>query len=114
MEIGIPPERSTHNHNLPASLSSFIGREQELREIHQRLREHRLVTLTGSGGTGKTRLVLEAAVGELNHFADVLDGQTAPATGPRDSLRALRLADAAEQSLKSGSPVNLEGTFGNA
>ena len=33
MEIGIPPERSTHNHNLPASVSSFIGREQELREI---------------------------------------------------------------------------------
>ena len=64
------PERSIHNHNLPASVSSFIGREQELREIHQRLREHRLVTLTGSGGTGKTRLALEAAVGELNHFAD--------------------------------------------
>jgi myo-inositol 2-dehydrogenase/D-chiro-inositol 1-dehydrogenase len=51
---------------------------------------------------------------ELSHFADVLDGQTALATGPRDSLRALRLADAAEQSLKSGSPVNLEGAFGDA
>jgi myo-inositol 2-dehydrogenase/D-chiro-inositol 1-dehydrogenase len=51
---------------------------------------------------------------ELSHFADVLDGQTAPATGPRDSLRALRLADAAERSLKSGSPVNLEGAFGDA
>jgi len=51
---------------------------------------------------------------ELNHFADVLDGRTAPATGPRDSLRALRLADAAEESLKSGSPVKLEGVFGDA
>lgn len=66
----MPPQGSTHNHNLPASLSSFIGREQELREIRQRLGEHRLMTLTGTGGTGKTRLAVEAAVGELDQFAD--------------------------------------------
>jgi len=51
---------------------------------------------------------------ELDHFADVLEGRTMPATGPRDSLRALRLADAAERSLKGASPVNLEGVFGDA
>jgi non-specific serine/threonine protein kinase len=66
----MPSERSTYNHNLPASVSSFIGREQELREIGQRLREHRLVTLTGTGGTGKTRVAIEAAAGELDQFAD--------------------------------------------
>jgi predicted ATPase/DNA-binding CsgD family transcriptional regulator len=66
----MPPERSIHKQNLPASVSSFIGREQELREIGQRLREHRLVTLTGTGGTGKTRLALQAATGELDQFAD--------------------------------------------
>jgi len=44
---------------------------------------------------------------ELDHFADVLDGLTTPATGPRDSLRALRLADAAERSLRSSAPVLL-------
>ncbi len=63
-------ERSTRKHNLPAPASSFIGREQELREIRQRLTEHRLLTLTGAGGTGKTRLALQAATAELEHFAD--------------------------------------------
>jgi myo-inositol 2-dehydrogenase/D-chiro-inositol 1-dehydrogenase len=46
---------------------------------------------------------------ELDHFADVLDGNALPSTGPRDTLRALRLADAAEQSFKTGAPVRLEG-----
>jgi myo-inositol 2-dehydrogenase/D-chiro-inositol 1-dehydrogenase len=51
---------------------------------------------------------------ELDHFADTLEGLNPPATGPRDSLRALRLADAAERSLKSGQPVDLEREFGDA
>jgi Phage integrase family/AAA domain len=63
-------ERSTGKHNLPAPVSSFIGREQELREIRQRLTEHRLLTLTGAGGTGKTRLALQAATAERERFAD--------------------------------------------
>jgi myo-inositol 2-dehydrogenase/D-chiro-inositol 1-dehydrogenase len=44
---------------------------------------------------------------ELDHFADVLEGLATPATGPRESLKALRLADAAEQSLESGASVAL-------
>jgi non-specific serine/threonine protein kinase len=51
-------------------LSSFVGREQELRELQQRLGQYRLVTLTGTGGTGKTRLALEAAAAEVERFAD--------------------------------------------
>lgn len=47
--------------NLPAPISSFIGRAVELEEIARLLRRHRLVTLTGSGGVGKTRLALCAA-----------------------------------------------------
>jgi predicted ATPase/class 3 adenylate cyclase len=50
--------------NLPATVTSFIGRERELGEVRRLVRESRLVTLTGSGGTGKTRLALEVA-GEL-------------------------------------------------
>ncbi len=47
--------------NLPAQLTSFIGREKESAEIKQLLASHRLVTLTGPGGTGKTRLALHVA-----------------------------------------------------
>ena len=56
----------------------------------------------------------EAYRAELNHFADVLDGIVPPSTGPLDTLRALRLADAAERSFKSGAPVRLEGELGRA
>ena len=54
--------------NLPAQLTAFIGRENEIAEVRQELDEHRLVTLTGSGGTGKTRLALEVAAGLLDRF----------------------------------------------
>ena len=56
----------------------------------------------------------EAYLAELDHFADVLDGKASPSTGPRDSLRALRLADAADRSFKSDAPVRLEGELGGA
>lgn len=51
---------------------------------------------------------------ELDHFADVLDGIATPSTGPHDSLRALRLADAAERSLRNGAPVRLKGELNSA
>jgi predicted ATPase/DNA-binding SARP family transcriptional activator len=48
-------------HNLPAALADIVGRERELTDLERLLREHRLVTVTGLGGTGKTRLALEVA-----------------------------------------------------
>jgi len=48
-------------HNLPAQLSSFIGREKEIAQVQQKLAECRLVTLTGAGGVGKTRLAIQVA-----------------------------------------------------
>lgn len=53
----------TQRHNLPVALSSFIGRERHIQEAIQRLTHTRLLTLTGTGGAGKTRLSLR--VGEL-------------------------------------------------
>ena len=47
--------------NLPRALNRFIGRARELREVKERLAEARLLTLLGPGGTGKTRLALQAA-----------------------------------------------------
>jgi non-specific serine/threonine protein kinase len=57
-------------HNLPNQLTSFIGREKEITEVKQHLLKVRLVTLTGPGGCGKTRLALQAASGLLDDFRD--------------------------------------------
>jgi len=56
--------------NLPQQLTSLIGREADLAEIKARLRDHRLVTLTGSGGVGKTRLSIEAGRSLLDRYLD--------------------------------------------
>jgi transcriptional regulator with XRE-family HTH domain len=55
-------------HNLPLQLTSFVGREQELAEIRRLLGSTRLLTLTGTGGTGKTRLALQVAAGLQGHY----------------------------------------------
>ena len=61
-----PPARG----NLPAPLTSFVGREQDLARVEELLGRARLVTLTGTGGTGKTRLALEAGARMTGRFAD--------------------------------------------
>ena len=56
--------------NLPQHLTGLIGREAELAEVKARLTGHRLVTLTGTGGVGKTRLAVEAGSGVLDRYPD--------------------------------------------
>jgi predicted ATPase/class 3 adenylate cyclase len=56
------------SHNLPTQLTSFIGREKEIAEIKSLIHSERLVTLTGSGGTGKTRLSQEMGTQLLTNF----------------------------------------------
>ena len=62
------PERPPHN--LPSELSSFVGREKELPEVRRLLENNRLLTLTGSGGCGKSRLALAAASELVERFED--------------------------------------------
>ena len=56
--------------NLPAELTSFVGRRGELAEVRRLLAASRLVTLTGPGGVGKTRLAVRAAAGLRRAFRD--------------------------------------------
>ena len=71
LQAEFPPLRSLGHpalqNNLPAQLATFIGRDGELSEVRALVRSCRLVTLTGAGGSGKTRLCLQAA-------AELLDG----------------------------------------
>ena len=63
-----PAERATQpKHNLPAPLTSFVGRRRELDEVTNLLEQSRLLTLTGPAGTGKTRLALQIEVLALRH-----------------------------------------------
>ena len=64
LPITFPPiggKRETASGNLPANLSSFLGRERELEELARMAIESRLLTLVGPGGIGKTRLAIEFA-----------------------------------------------------
>jgi predicted ATPase len=56
--------------NLPVQLSSFVGRERDMREIERLLGRSRAVTLTGPGGAGKTRLAIEAAASQISAYQD--------------------------------------------
>jgi predicted ATPase/DNA-binding SARP family transcriptional activator len=66
----VPAAAPAMRHNLPAPLTSFLGREQDLVRLERLLDQARLVTLTGTAGTGKTRLALEAGARVAGRFRD--------------------------------------------
>jgi class 3 adenylate cyclase len=73
LPTSFPPidgKRETADGNLPANLSSFIGRERELDDLVRMTHESRLLTLVGPGGIGKTRLAIEFARSLENSFPD--------------------------------------------
>ena len=90
--------------SLPARVSSFIGREAELAEVRALLGGSRLVTLTGAGGAGKTRLGLQVAAGLADDAGDgVWFADLAPLQDP--DLVAVTVADVLGVRLEPGLPV---------
>ncbi|MFL6206131.1 MAG: ATP-binding protein [Acidimicrobiales bacterium] len=102
------PQRSRAP-SLPAPTSSFLGRESELADLHRLLGEEgvRLVTLTGPGGTGKTRLAVETATQEVSRFDDGVQFLDLSAERePDDAFAALVRALGLDASTE-GSPLDV-------
>jgi predicted ATPase len=72
LAIEYPPlvSLSRPHHNLPSPLTTFVGRKTDLLRLSQRVQDTRLVTLTGSGGVGKSRLAIETAWQVVDVFTD--------------------------------------------
>lgn len=102
-ELGneFPPLRTSSSvaaHNLPAQLTSFVGRQAEIVSLRAALTVNRLVTLTGTGGVGKTRLAVQVGAAMADEFSDgVWYVDLAPITAaevvPVTVARALGLPD---------------------
>jgi predicted ATPase/DNA-binding SARP family transcriptional activator len=61
---------SPRTDNLPRQVNSFVGRQEALNEVRRLLQDHRLVTLTGPGGIGKTRLAVQTGVSLVDQYPD--------------------------------------------
>jgi predicted ATPase/class 3 adenylate cyclase len=101
LPAGFPPLRSLGSpalpNNLPSQLSAFIGRDREVAEVRALVESSRLVTLTGAGGCGKTRLGLQVAAELLDGSGDGVWLVELAAVTDQDAVavaisRALRLA----------------------
>ena len=100
LRVQFPPLQSLDARptNLPAALTSFVGREAELAELAEVIDRHRFVTLTGAGGTGKTRLAAEASGEGSEAYPDgvwwvELAAVTGPGLVPGAVMSALGLED---------------------
>lgn len=94
-----------HPNNLPYVATTFIGRDYEKAELRSLLHEHRLITLTGAGGLGKTRLALEIAADLLDQFPDgvwmaALDAISDDHLVPQVLARAVGIRPEAEKPLE--------------
>lgn len=113
-DLGLEPSEETHAFakkwhskiNIPIPLTSFIGRVQELKEVTDLLSKSRLVTLTGSGGVGKTRLAIQVVADVLELFPDgVWFLDLAPISDP--ALVPNSLAEALDLHLMGGSSLSI-------
>ncbi|HYW89766.1 MAG TPA: hypothetical protein VFB50_18475, partial [Chloroflexota bacterium] len=77
-----PRHQHPHGHNLPGGLTSFVGRQRQLADLARALERARLVSLTGPGGVGKTRLGLGMASALLGEYQGVWIVELAPLADP--------------------------------
>ncbi|MGA9418077.1 MAG: helix-turn-helix domain-containing protein, partial [Candidatus Cybelea sp.] len=83
-DVASPSEFPAHPNNLPIARTTFVGRDQDLAEVTALLDHHRLLTLVGSGGVGKTRLAIQVGAELLRHYPDgVWFVDFAPITDPQ-------------------------------
>jgi predicted ATPase/DNA-binding SARP family transcriptional activator len=106
--------RTARVSNLPVPLTSFIGRERELAELDPLLQATRLLTLTGTGGCGKTRLAIQLAAQVADRFKDgvwwvELAGLREEALVPQAVAQALGVREAPHESLLETLTRSLEG-----
>ncbi|KAA1248708.1 LuxR family transcriptional regulator [Mycobacterium simiae] len=100
LRVEFPPLRAADEavaHGFPVQLTSFIGRAAQIGEVRRLMAENRLVTLTGVGGVGKTRLAVQAAAQIAHEFGGAWYVDLAPITDPElvpiTLARALGLQD---------------------
>jgi predicted ATPase/class 3 adenylate cyclase len=106
LAVDFPALRSldARANNLPVQLTSFVGREPEIAAVNELLDKTRLVTLTGPGGTGKTRLALQVAAERLGRHGDgaffvELAPISDPALVPSATATALHLREGADRTI---------------
>ncbi len=111
-----PPLRTLdlHMHNLPVQLTSFIGREAEIAEVLSLVEQHRLVTLVGPGGVGKTRLALQVAAELVPQRSDgawlvELASLSSPELLPETVARTLGVTPFDDESVTHSLDSRLEG-----
>ncbi len=100
IKADFPPPRTldARPNNLPVQLTSFVGREEQIAEVRRLLSGTRLLTLTGAGGTGKTRLAVQVASQILSEYDDGsffvdLSPVTDPALVPSAAAQALAVPE---------------------
>ncbi|WP_231124232.1 ATP-binding protein [Mycobacterium colombiense] len=118
LRTDFPPLRAldTSAGNLRLATSSFIGRESELDEVQTAVKAHRLVTLTGVGGVGKTRLALEVARRLVDEFPDgvwvfELAAVTDPAAVPDAVAAVLGITQQPGKTMTESLAAAMEGTI---